>query len=114
MSNDISRMSNQERINLLGSEEADKYHGPYKRRKDTVDYFPACDKLGGSFYLAELSLKEEAEKKGKTYKMQPTPNGLVLPTVSFRFKGEKETPKQAFKRSGIKSTKRSRKRAKTS
>ena len=77
---EVSRMSNQERINLFGAEEASKYHGPYRRRNDNVGYLPALTEEGGQFYLSQLALKEEAQKKGKEYKILPTPREYVIPT----------------------------------
>lgn len=77
---DISRMSNQERIALLGVEEADKYRGKPQRTNDMVDYLPAITKEGGAFYLAQLSLKDEAKKRGQDYKILPTPQEFVIPT----------------------------------
>ncbi len=77
---DISRMSNQERIALLGVEEASKYRGTGKRTNDMVEYMPAITKEGGAFYLAQLSLKEEATRAGKDYKILPTPREFVIPT----------------------------------
>lgn len=82
MTQDLSRMSNQERIALLGTEEASKYHGPYRRRDDEVDYLPACTTEGSAFYFSQIALKEEAKKKGEDYKILPCPREFVIKATS--------------------------------
>jgi len=113
MSEDVSKMSNQERINPLGVEEANKYLGPHKRRNDQVEYWPAVTEVGGQFYLAQLALKDEASKRGEDYKIKPTPRECVIPTYSFKRKKPNVETKSPFKLSDIRSKKRSRKRANT-
>lgn len=75
MTEDISRMSNQERIALLGVDEASKYRGPVTRKNSQVDYLPSCTVDGGNFYLAQLALKSE----NKNYRILPCPQEYLIP-----------------------------------
>ena len=82
---DLSRMSNQERIAALGVEEADKYRGPYKRRGEGVLLIPALTREGAIWHQQQDQLENLAEKMGvKRPPRRHCPKSCIVPTQSFR------------------------------
>jgi hypothetical protein len=75
---DLSKLSNQERIELLGVEEASKYHGPYSRVKPPNPYYPILTPQGAEF----KSFQEAQRKLG--VKPDPMPREFIFPSISFK------------------------------
>ena len=99
---DLAKMSNQERINLLGVEEASKYHGPYERTTE-LEYIPALTPAGAKWHQARSAMRE----KGINVKFN-IPREFVIPTQSFKKNKpeKKEVPTVKFDKSKLKKRKK--------
>jgi hypothetical protein len=75
---DLSKLSNQERIQLLGVEEAAKYHGPYSRVKPPNPYYPILTPKG-----AEFAQFQDAQRKLGVIP-DPMPKEFIFPSFSFK------------------------------
>lgn len=77
--NNLAKMSNQERVGILGLEEASKYHGPYERREPLL-MLPALSREGAQWH----DQREWSRNIGLEMTNEKIPRECVYNTKSFK------------------------------
>jgi len=111
---DIETMSNQERIQAFGSEEASKHHGPYKRR-NPIKFLPALSPDGARWHSQKKAMSNMEIEDGDNVIFNPKekmPRDFIYHTQTYkRYKAAKVEPEITFKKKDIRCSNRNKNRA---